>query len=706
MESKKPPDKLNIVKTNIQNIIKDPLYINELYDACLRTHKIVIQSYHFLRLWILDYYHSNKEIPIITKDVIKMIFTTLTVSTKGGNKPQGANLILLNQLNTFYNEKYNNMNYTKINSAYLSQILNDMSTDMFTNIENNVKLHFFKYVKRFVNSSYKLIHNEILEKCSNKKDKIEKRKLLNKELFEIKEDLLNNTLLSDPKYHDWIIQHRNNIFPVNYVNCYEFDIENNPQKYLKSMIYMCLEIEKIGTASYQFFPLRTNIIPRYIPIDTKSLIEILIRNDKKKFLENVEKYKNEIWSQFFNIEDPIFTQSNYKFDYKIYSDCFSVSIQMIHKDFIESEKDKKDNMKNKRNEVREITKNMNQEEKENYKKEKERVKKEENEKYKLELKIKRDKAKEEFKKLPKEEQTRIKEELEKAKKEKKISNGAHFRYLEELNEYELDELRSKNWVTIDPGKKTLLYMKNKEGKKLRYTNRTHVHKTKRLKYERLLQNYKDKKHILSIEKEEELCKHNSKTCNLEKFINYISNKNRLNNLLFEEYSKEIFRKYKYYGYLNRKRADRDLIRSIKRTFGKDTILLYGNWSMKGNCNKGNLSTPNMRLKRLIGREIKSYNFDEYNTSKLNHKTEEKCDNLYLRDKKGDVRKIHSVLTYKMENNQIGCINRDENAVNNMIKIVQYFLVYKSRPLNYCRNQLKGINLEMGQVVPSLSKVQL
>lgn len=151
MESKKPPDKLNIVKTNIQNIIKDPLYINELYDACLRTHKIVIQSYQFLRLWILDYYHNHQEIPLITENIIKIIFNTLTVSKKGGNKPQGANLILLNQLNTFYNEKYNHMNYTKVNSAYLSQILDAMSTDMLTNIENNVKLHFFKYVKRFVN---------------------------------------------------------------------------------------------------------------------------------------------------------------------------------------------------------------------------------------------------------------------------------------------------------------------------------------------------------------------------------------------------------------------------------------------------------------------------------------------------------------------------------------------------------------------------
>ena len=105
MDYKKPPDKINIVKTNIKNIIKDQSYINELYDACLRTHKIVIQSYQFLRLWILDFYYNHQEIPIITENVIKMVFNTLTVSTKGGNKPQGANALLLNQLNSYSNPK-------------------------------------------------------------------------------------------------------------------------------------------------------------------------------------------------------------------------------------------------------------------------------------------------------------------------------------------------------------------------------------------------------------------------------------------------------------------------------------------------------------------------------------------------------------------------------------------------------------------------
>jgi hypothetical protein len=59
----------------------------------------------------------------------------------------------------------------------------------------------------------------------------------------------------------------------------------------------------------------------------------------------------------------------------------------------------------------------------------------------------------------------------------------------------------------------------------------------------------------------------------------------------------------------------------------------------------------------------------------------------------------------MENNQIGCINRDENAVNNMIKIVKYYLENKKRPDKY-NITTKGSNplhkdTIVGQVLPCL-----
>ena len=181
------------------------------------------------------------------------------------------------------------------------------------------------------------------------------RKELNKDLYEIKQDLINNTLKSNNKYHEWINKHKVSIFPNEFNTSYEFDIMNNPQNYIKGMIYMCIEIEKIGTKSFQFFPLRNNIILKYIPIDSKSLIELFIEEDKNTYLIDIQNKKQELWSKYFNLNNPVFKQKEYSFDYRISTNCFSVSIQLIHNNFIQKEKDKKQNMKNKKSEMKELT---------------------------------------------------------------------------------------------------------------------------------------------------------------------------------------------------------------------------------------------------------------------------------------------------------------------------------------------------------------
>ena len=703
---KKPPDKFITIKYVLDKIIindkpdcelkKDNIK-TILNDTCFRTNQIVIHTYQFLRLWILNKYHNKLDIPIITEELIKMVMNTLSIKDNRGNKPTDENLILLNEFNKFYEEHYKNLNYeNKINSSYLSQIINSMATDILTNIENNIKMHFFKYVNRFVNSSFKKINNNLLEKAKEG-TKTQLRKELNKDVYNIKQDLINNTLKSNEKYHKWINSHRDNIFHKDFVNSYEFDIQNNPQRYLKSMIYMCEQIEKLETKSFQFFPLRTDIINKFIPVDTKSLIELFIKKDKAKYLDDVESYKEPVWSMLFDINKDMFKQSNYIFDYKIYTDGYSVSIQMLLNDKVKDEKQKKQNMKNKKRENKELTKDMTEKEKLEFKKKCEEEKKKQDKEFKLKLKEKKDKDKEAFKKLSKEEQTKILEKRKQEIKESKILNGTDFLYLEDLNDKQLEEVKKNNWLTCDPGKNCLMYMKDKNGKKYRYTNRKHTKLTKRLKYQRIIQNYKNKNDISKVENE--LTNYNSKTCNLEKFKEFIKNKNKINSMLFEKYNREIFRKYKWYGYLNRKHTETKMIREIKNTFDKDAIIFYGDFGFKTNCHKGNISTPNNRLKRLLGKQMKLYNLDEFRTSKLNHKTEEACENLYLPDSKGKSRKLHSVLTYKMENKQIGCINRDENAVNNMIKIVNYYLDKKERPLKYKRNY----DLEKGEIIKEIKQ---
>jgi hypothetical protein len=106
---------------------------------------------------------------------------------------------------------------------------------MLTNIENNIKLNFFNYVRQYVNSTFKLQFKDQLEQ-SQYGEKTELKKLLKKDLYQIKEDMINNTLNSNNKYHNWIIENRNLIYPLEYKNSYQFDIKHYPQKYLSGKI--------------------------------------------------------------------------------------------------------------------------------------------------------------------------------------------------------------------------------------------------------------------------------------------------------------------------------------------------------------------------------------------------------------------------------------------------------------------------------------
>ena len=166
----------------------------------------------------------------------------------------------------------------------------------------------------------------------------------------------------------------------------------------------------------------------------KPLVELFVVKNKNKYLLDIENTKNDLWSKYFKLDKKVFKQKNYKFDYRISTDCYGVSIQLIHNDSIQSQKDKKANMKTKRKESKILYKDMTQEEKEKHKEDKLNKKKDANENIKLVNKEKRDKEKLEFKKLTKEEKDKKIKEAIKNKETNNLNKYIEFPYLEELNE--------------------------------------------------------------------------------------------------------------------------------------------------------------------------------------------------------------------------------------------------------------------------------
>ena len=631
---KDPPDKYQCLKVHIQKILKsaDTKTLEIINDAVMRTNYITTKSYFLLRLWVLEKYHSNQGIPLITEDTIKMSMKSL-VKASAGPKAKGNNLSLLQefqQLHTFSLEDGKN----------LSAILDYYTTTMITAIENNIKMNFMDYIKRFVNSYFKSIHKNELQ---NK----DFRKQLYKELQVVKNDIINETLLSDPKYHSWLNKNRYKIVPQEYDTSYYYDIKANPQRYLKYMIFMNLQLEEKEAKMFQFFPLQTQIIPRHIQLDTKSIIELLVDTDKKQYLDNVELNKEILWDKFFTINQYL---RKYDFDYTIITDGYAVSLRFLHKDFTNEERIKKDKMKN----GKKALKGLSDEEKE--------IKKQG--KITLQNKIK--------------EENKQKRALQpKQKKDTKKEVQHEFPYIDEVSK----ELLEGKHIYCDPGKRSLLTMMDDDGNFLSYTNKQRIRETKRLKYQALLKNYKDKLNITT--RENTLSSFNSKTCNLEKFKEYITEKIKVNQELYISYQNEKFRQYKWYAYINKKRTEDNMLNKIESKYGKDIKIIIGDWSI-GKQMRNFISTPNLAIKRKLKTRFQVFNIDEFRTSCLNYITEEPCKNLYLPDNKNKERKIHSILTYQMENNRKGCINRDKNGCNNIQKVFKSYMETGERPEKYKR----------------------
>jgi hypothetical protein len=642
---KKPPDKYKCIKLPITSILNNneesQKIFNTIQDAVYRTNYITTKTSLLLRLWCLEKYHYGIDIPLINENTIKMCMKSLILPSSGP-KPKNNNLLLLNEFKNLHN-------FTLENGNNLSSILDYYAITILTSIETNIKMHFFDYVNRFINSYFKVLYKDDI---TNK----EFKKHLFKDLYVVKNDILNGSLKSNLKFHNWINEYRYKIVPENFEVSYYYDIKATPQKYLKYMIFMNIELEKIESKMYQFFPLQSSIIPRHIQMDTKSIIELLVEKEKKQYLDNIELNKEFLWDKYFNITQKI---KDYKFDNTIITDGYATSLRFIHNDYIEGEKIKKEKMKKGRKDARELTD-------------------EDKEKKKLSKKILQDEKKELNK-------------LKQKDKPKKVEKIQDFPYIDDV---EKEELKGSH-IFIDPGKRSLFTMMNDDGKFYSYTNKQRVNETKRLKYQNILKKYRDELEITS--KENELSSYNSKSCNITNFNDFISKKINTNEVLYKLYQNNKFRQYRWYAFINKKRTEDNMLNKIEKTYTKDSIIIIGDWSI-GKQMKNFISTPNLSLKRKLQERFKVYDIDEYRTSCLNYRTEELCKNLYLPDKKNKERKMHSILTYKMENKRNGCINRDKNGCKNIQKVFNYYIEYDERPERYRR----GVDLQKLQtaIVPS------
>ena len=195
----KPPDPVfRTIKVPLRKILKhyDEI-IPKIEDTVLRVNKFATMGYEFIKLYVLNKYENELELPKINKVFIKTVFSLLGQGSNKGRKSQ-----IPDDLQEFYDEVFTEIYPDKINSVHLSYILPILIDEMIRCIETNTKTNFLKYLTRYINITLK--NPKEYEIKALKLPKEESKVLYNqlyKEIRDVKDDLINGKVNnSDSKY--------------------------------------------------------------------------------------------------------------------------------------------------------------------------------------------------------------------------------------------------------------------------------------------------------------------------------------------------------------------------------------------------------------------------------------------------------------------------------------------------------------------------
>ena len=292
-------------------------------NLVFEMNDLVIHTYQFIRLYVLHEYSKNKPLPTIDETFILYCIKTLGLRDNRGKK--GKDTELLETLDTFYKNEYQPLlNHEKTNLKNTTFLLPYLAIQIHTSLHNNFQEHFIQHFLRFINKTT----NEITE------DKAI--------LFQFKKQLLelNET---DEIFSNWKLTHLSNILPTEIKKSIHYDIKVRPFEYLKGMLYMNSVLEKQESKLFQPLPLRSNIIPKHIIIDTASLVSLFCPANNKEGIKKGDLHKNlkenqyDIWNAFLDLKHKIFKNKYYQFHNQIQTDGISCCLLFIRKDF----KDKK-----------------------------------------------------------------------------------------------------------------------------------------------------------------------------------------------------------------------------------------------------------------------------------------------------------------------------------------------------------------------------
>ena len=342
-----PTDFFKGIKISLKNVLKHPAINSpKITNAVIKCNKIVIQTLMFMKLFLLDHYEKHSSLPTINGEFINSCMKILCNEKPQGRPPKPEIKALKEKLHDFYQTDFQPLIQNEIlDYTHMNTILDYLTIDILTMYGNNIKLHYVEYVERYVNVVWKksFLVGKIRKMNITKKDKDARINKLCNQLRKIKNDLLNVETVkykSHISYHTWIDAQKQIIIPVKTFkkNLY-YDIQCSPFDYFPCMIRMMNQVETENQTISNVFPMRSEVIPKHIRLDTTTLVHLLMTKKqgiKSDYLTkgNLKRNEDKIWDFFFRTELKSFHKKYYEFHHMIETDGISCTLLLLRKDLI------------------------------------------------------------------------------------------------------------------------------------------------------------------------------------------------------------------------------------------------------------------------------------------------------------------------------------------------------------------------------------
>jgi len=228
-------------------------------------------------------------------------YTTINLKLKFKNIDNKTINLILNDLylNTFYSDSIYHSWIKEQQKLIIPEFNDNIYVNNFKDgIDNHNKI-FTEFIKKYIKNNQKL-KNLIILNDDNRK------KIINGIILYLinKSDTIEIEFI---KYIDWINESKNNIIkefnsskPIDLDN----ELNKNPFKFITCMLFMNINLESNkSNKKYQIIPLRTNLTPKFIPINIHSFVDIL---DSKFLFEKTKNYYHNDTKNGFMLFDNYF----------------------------------------------------------------------------------------------------------------------------------------------------------------------------------------------------------------------------------------------------------------------------------------------------------------------------------------------------------------------------------------------------------------